>query len=93
MDDRFDWTPTNRAEMVKRGLRRSDVEQAVLDKRKPRSSDLPPVDGEVRFQVVGKSRAGQLLTVVYTIRRRKYHVITARPAADPDSEHYLRGRL
>lgn len=44
--------------------------------------------GEVRFQILGKTNQGRLLSVVFTIRQNKIRVISARDMAKKERNKY-----
>ena len=83
----FEWDEGNRSEIAARGLLSSECEEAMMDRRRvPREADSGC--GEWRAGVIGRSRAGRLLVVVYTMRGDRFRVVTAWPATGRDARAY-----
>lgn len=57
----------------------TEVEEAFFDSHKRLARDvLHSTDGEKRFILLGKTRQGRLLFIVFTIREKAIRVISAR---------------
>lgn len=55
-----------------------ECEEVFFDKNKKTFKDKLHSGGEERFRIVGKTKKGRLLFVVFTIRRAKVRIISAR---------------
>jgi len=62
----------------KHRVRGTECEEVFFDENKVVSKDVLHSGGEERFIVLGKTKRDRLLFVVFTIRRRKLRVISAR---------------
>lgn len=63
---------------LRHGVTQEEGEQAFEDEEKRTFSDKVHSGREERFRVVGKTRSGRLLFVVFTIRQEKVRIISAR---------------
>ena len=74
----FDWDEANANHIVRHGVKRDEVEAVIAND--PMELDAVIRKGESRRLCIGKTDAGRVLTVVYTIRNKKVRVVTAYPA-------------
>ena len=75
----FEWDEGNRDKnREKHGVSASEVEEVFFDANKRAYPDPVHSLTEPRSIIVGKTKQGRLLFVVYTIRDRKIRVISAR---------------
>ena len=66
-----------------------EAEEALLDPQRI-SRDVYNIAGEHRRGAVGRSVAGRILFVVFTIRRARVRIITARDATLVEKRRYRR---
>jgi uncharacterized DUF497 family protein len=71
---RFDWDEMNRLKVEAHGVSTSEYEQAFLRRH---VAEQKLVALERRKIAVGKTEAGRVLILIYTIRRGKVRPITA----------------
>ncbi|MBZ0282482.1 MAG: BrnT family toxin [Anaerolineae bacterium] len=75
----FEWDSGNRDKnWAKHAVSREEAEQIFLDPQKRSYPDVKHSQAEPRKMIVGKTATGRLLLVIYTIRRDKVRVISAR---------------
>ena len=88
MED-FDWDDENIAHISRHGVELWEAEEALLD---PGRIGTPArnVGRETRRAALGATEAGRVLFVVYTRRRGKVRVVTARDAEDREKRRYRR---
>ena len=71
---RFDWTAQNANHVARHGVGTFEVEEAMTD---PGRIGFDVHDRDKKG-IVGRTEAGRPLFVVYVVRDRAYHIITAR---------------
>ena len=74
----FEWDEGNKDKNVKHGVSNQEAEEAFGDERKRIFKDLIHSHAEKRYRIIGKTKKGRLLFVVFTIRKTKVRVISAR---------------
>ena len=74
----FEWDEGNSGKNEKHDVRDLECEEAFFDERKVAFRDTLHSDEEQRFVLLGKTKMDRLLYVVFTIRRHKLRVISAR---------------
>jgi uncharacterized DUF497 family protein len=75
----FQWDKGNEDKNWKKHrVSREEVEQVFFDQRKQDYPDPKHSQTEVRKLLVGKTKTGRVLLVVYTLREDKVRVISAR---------------
>jgi uncharacterized DUF497 family protein len=74
----FDWDVGNREKNKKHRVEDREAEEAFLDEKKIIYRDVFHSKQEKRWIVLGKTRKYRLLYVVFTMRRTKIRVISAR---------------
>jgi uncharacterized DUF497 family protein len=79
-----------RANLKKHGISFEEAATALLDERALSMED-PYTRGESRYLLVGLSDLARLLTVVYTFRRHRIRLISARKASKREIKHYAKG--
>jgi uncharacterized DUF497 family protein len=89
---RFQWDEANLAHIARHGITRAEVEQAFLDPS-ARVEGNAIREGEVRFQMLGETHAGRVLTVIFIIRGGEIRTVTAYPANGGLLARYNAGRL
>ena len=74
----FEWDNGNIGKNKKHNVEDKEAEEIFLDDRKKTFKDKLHSGGEERFRVVGKTKKGRLLFVVFTMRKGKIRIISAR---------------
>ena len=75
----FEWDEGNRDKnREKHGVSANEMEEVFFDADKRAYPDPKHSSTEARSIIVGKTKKGRLLFVVYTIRDKKIRVISAR---------------
>lgn len=74
----FEWDEGNIGKNKKHKVEDKEAEEVFLDERKKIFKDKLHSGGEERFRVVGKTRRGRLLFVVFVKRKNKIRIISAR---------------
>jgi uncharacterized DUF497 family protein len=87
--EEFDWDDDNIEHISRHGVDPWEAEEALLD---PGRIGTPAhnVGGETRRAALGATEAGRILFVVYTRRRGKVRVVTARDAENREKRRYRR---
>ena len=71
----FDWDAANLKHIARHGIAPEEAEDAVLIE--PLEADVQEHRREQRVLCFGRTKAGRLLTILYTERRGKIRVVTA----------------
>jgi len=75
----FDWDEGNRDKnLTKHNVSVEEIEQAFFDDDKKEFTDILHSGVEVRYRLVGKTKSGRILFIVFTRREDKIRVISAR---------------
>ena len=75
----FQWDKGNiNKNLEKHGVTNGEIEQVFFDSSKKEFTDVVHSGEELRCRVVGKTKSGRLLFVVYTLRGSKIRIISAR---------------
>jgi len=75
----FEWDKGNKDKnWLKHRVTNEECEEVFFDKNKKILKDVLHSDKEKRFIVLGKTKKGRLLFVVFTIRNKKIRVISTR---------------
>jgi uncharacterized DUF497 family protein len=77
------------ANIRKHGISFEEAATALFDERALSMED-PHTQGESRYVLVGLSDLARLVTVVYTFRRHRIRMISARRASKRETEHYAK---
>lgn len=75
----FEWDNGNKEKPKKHGLTLEETEEAFFDENKVVFTDWKHSRAEQRITLLGKTKKGSLLNIVYTVRAKKIRIITARP--------------
>lgn len=76
---KFDWDKSNKYKnLEKHNVTVYEIEQVFFDEGKKVFLDALHSGGEMRYRIVGKTKRGRLLFVVFTLRYHKVRVISAR---------------
>ena len=79
-----------RANLKKHGVSFEEAATALFDERALSMED-PFTRGESRCLLIGMSELARLLTVVYTFRRHRIRLISARKASKRETKQYAKG--
>jgi uncharacterized DUF497 family protein len=75
----FEWDRGNiDKNLVKHKVTDNEAEEAFLDNKKVTFKDVLHSGSEKRLRILGKTKKGRLLFIVFTIRKRKIRIISAR---------------
>lgn len=74
----FEWDNGNIKKNIKHKIEDKESEEAFFDKNKQEYPDPEHSKKEVRKIIVGKTKKGKILFIVYTIRNTKIRIISAR---------------
>lgn len=75
----FEWDKGNKGENVhKHAVSDDECEEVFFDPKKKILRDALHSDREKRFIILGKTKSGRLLFVVFAIRKNRIRVISAR---------------
>ncbi|HEY0327836.1 MAG TPA: BrnT family toxin [Rhodopseudomonas sp.] len=87
----FDWDPGNaRKSTDKHGISQAEAEQVFVNKPLLFLDDPTHSKSEVRYHAYGKSNAGRLLQVSFTLRQDEtlLRIISARPMSARERARY-----
>ncbi len=74
----FEWDRGNIGKNKAHGVEDSEAEEAFFDERKLLLRDSLHSASEDRFILLGRTKPGRMLLIVYTKRGRRFRVISAR---------------
>ena len=74
----FEWDKGNIGKNKKHNVEDKEAEEVFLDLKKKIFKDHLHSNGEERSRVVGETKKGRLLLVVFTMRKSKIRIISAR---------------
>lgn len=86
--EEFDWDNDNIGHIAEHGVEAWEVEEAFSDY--DRIEEAYNVPGERRWAFIEATEVGRILFVVYTHRRGKIRIVTARSAEDREKRKYRR---
>ena len=85
------WDPTKaKSNFQKHKIRFSDAESVLYDPMALTAEDHY-IEGEKRFVTVGSDSIGRIVLVIYTYRKNKIRLISARKATPSERKHYEEG--
>ena len=85
----FEWDEGNiHKSYMKHGILPNEAEEIFVDNHVIVYDDKTHSVVEKRFVAVGKSKGGKLLFIIYTMRKEKIRVISARPADKKERRLY-----
>ncbi len=87
--EEFDWDDENIAHISRHGVEPWEAEEALLDPGRIRTP-AHRVGRETRQAALGATETGRVLLVVYTRRKGKVRVVTARDAENREKRRYRR---
>ena len=75
----FQWDKGNIGKNQKKhGVGENEAEEPFFDKKRKTFRDRVHSGKEERFRVIGKTKAGKLLFIAFTVRSKKVRIISAR---------------
>ena len=86
----FDWDDENRRHIARHDITPEEAEDAVLIE--PLEAAVQYGETEDRILCFGRTKAGRLLTVLYTQRRGKLRVVTAYDMTKAQQRLYFEGK-
>ena len=86
----FDWDDENRRHIARHDITPEEAEDAVLIE--PLDAAVQYHETEDRILCFGRTKAGRLLTVLYTQRRGKLRVVTAYDMTKVQQRLYFEGK-
>ena len=84
----FEWDKGNIGKNLKHNVKEREVEEAFLDEGKVIYKDKLHSINEERFILLGETKRGRLLYLVFTKRKNKIRIISARDINKKDVEIY-----
>jgi len=76
---KFFWDKGNKDKsLLKHGVTNQECEEVFFDKNKRISKDIFHSKKEKRYILLGKTKDGRLLFIIFTIRNKKVRIISAR---------------
>lgn len=85
----FEWDKGNSNKNLKKhGVADGECEEIFFDPRKRIAKDLKHSTQENRFILLGKTKLGRLLFIVFTIRNDKIRIISARDVNKKEQHLY-----
>ncbi len=74
----FQWDKGNVGKNLKHNVEDKESEEPFFDKKHKKFKDKLHSKGEERFRIMGKTKGGRLLFIVFTMRGKKIRIISAR---------------
>lgn len=74
----FEWDKGNQGKNLKHRVTDADCEEVFFDHRKKIAKDIIHSGSEERFILIGKTKYDRLLFIVFTVRKHKVRIISAR---------------
>jgi len=75
----FQWDAGNSGKnLIKHGVEDTECEEVFFDDNKKVLNDVLHSETESRYMLIGMTQLGRLLLVVFTIRKEKIRIISAR---------------
>jgi len=85
----FEWDEGNTTKnWVKHQVSNGEAEEVFYDKNKMTTDDFLHSQLEKRFVLLGKTKTGRLLKLIYTVRQNKIRIISARDANRKEEKFY-----
>ena len=84
----FEWDGGNQTKsLIKHGTSKEETEQVFSHRYFLRIDEIHS-QGEVRFKLVGITDVGKILFVIFTTRKEKIRIISARMASEKERRSY-----
>lgn len=84
----FDWDKGNTGKNSKHKVKDKESEEPFFDRKRKIFKDKLHSNGEERFRIVGKTKKGRLLFVVFTMRGKQIRIISARDVNKKEANLY-----
>ncbi|MDP3987862.1 MAG: BrnT family toxin [Candidatus Levybacteria bacterium] len=84
----FEWDKHNTGHVKKHNVSNTECEELFFDENKVVFKDLLHSQGEDRFILLGKTKMGRLLYLVFTIRGERIRVISCRDLNKKEAHLY-----
>lgn len=85
----FEWDSGNYGKNFdKHGVENDEAESVFLNKQSVLTEDLKHSDEEDRYQLFGKSSQDRLLTIIFTMRKYRVRIISARQMNAKERKFY-----
>ena len=85
----FEWDKGNiNKSFEKHGVRNEEAEEVFTDEKALLTEDIRHSEVERRFQIIGIIKSKRLLNIVFTIRKKKIRIISARVANKKERNLY-----
>ncbi len=82
----FEWDAGNRNKnLVKHNVTNEECEEVFFDQRKIVMKDVIHSESEERYTLIGQTKKERLLNIIFTMRKNKIRIISAR---DLNKKHY-----
>jgi uncharacterized DUF497 family protein len=86
----FEWDAANRSHIARHSITPAEAEEAVrID---PLEAAVQEHESEARVLCFGRTKAGRLLTILYTERRGKIRVVTGYEMTEEQQRLYFQGK-
>ena len=86
----FDWDAENRKHIARHGITPAEAEEIILIE--PLEAGVQQHESEERVLCFGRTKAGRLLTILYTERRGKTRIVTAYEMTKEQRRLYFEGK-
>lgn len=86
----FEWDSENRKHIARHAITPQEAEEAVMIE--PLEAAVQEHESEGRVLCFGRTKAGRLLTILYTERRGKIRVVTAYEMTKEQQRLYFEGK-
>ena len=88
---RFDWDRGNAEKSwARHGVSRAEAEEVFFNRPVLLAEDGKHSTRERRYNLLGLSNGGRLLSVIFTVRQNLVRVISARPMSRKERSHYAK---
>lgn len=84
----FEWDKGNVDKNKKHGVENKESEEIFLDEERFIFKDRVHSNKEERFRILGKTKEGRVLFLVFTIRGKKVRIISARDVNKKERRFY-----
>lgn len=82
----FEWDAGNREKnFIKHNVTNEECEESFFDQKKIVMKDIPHSGNEERYTLIGQTKQKRLLHIIFTIRKNRIRIISAR---NLNKKHY-----
>lgn len=86
----FEWDSGNiDKNPIKHGIKNEESESIFFDTNSIFAKDLKHSKIEHRYQILGKSKSGRMLSIFFTIRKEKIRIISSRQMNVKEKKFYI----